>query len=264
MSLLNKFKNATSAFGVDHSFSGTQNQQSFEENDEPDQKQAGESSNLYNSQLEKLIDLALADGELTEKEKQVLFKKAEAMGVDLDEFEMVLDARLYERNNGSSHNTNSAAPTSNKFGDIKKCPACGAMIQSFTAKCPECGYEFKNIDVNKGASHIFELLSEVKEDTGLFSMGQVNINSPMIREKSSIIKNFPVATTKDDILEFLSLAVPQARISFWSTDQEGKLLKGAWKAKCEQVIIKAKFALKDDKETLAIIANYAKELKIKF
>ena len=46
---------------------------------------------MYNEQLEKLIDYALADGELTEKEKQVLFKKAESMGVDLDEFEMVLD-----------------------------------------------------------------------------------------------------------------------------------------------------------------------------
>ena len=31
---------------------------------------------MYNEQLEKLIDYALADGELTEKEKQVLFKKA--------------------------------------------------------------------------------------------------------------------------------------------------------------------------------------------
>ena len=29
---------------------------------------------MYNEQLEKLIDYALADGELTEKEKQVLFK----------------------------------------------------------------------------------------------------------------------------------------------------------------------------------------------
>lgn len=49
---------------------------------------------MYNEQLEQLIDAALADGVLTEKEKQILFKKAQAFGVDLDEFEMVLDARL--------------------------------------------------------------------------------------------------------------------------------------------------------------------------
>ncbi len=41
---------------------------------------------------------ALADGELTEKKKQILFKNAEVQGIDLDEFEMVLYARLFERN----------------------------------------------------------------------------------------------------------------------------------------------------------------------
>lgn len=49
---------------------------------------------MYNEKLESLICAALADGVLTEKEKQVLFKKAEVMGIDLDEFEMVLEGRL--------------------------------------------------------------------------------------------------------------------------------------------------------------------------
>lgn len=31
---------------------------------------------MYNEQIEKLIELALADGELTQKEKDVLFRKA--------------------------------------------------------------------------------------------------------------------------------------------------------------------------------------------
>ena len=52
---------------------------------------------MYDEQIENLINLALADGELTEKEKQILFKKAEAEGIDLVEFQMVLDAKLYER-----------------------------------------------------------------------------------------------------------------------------------------------------------------------
>jgi uncharacterized tellurite resistance protein B-like protein len=47
---------------------------------------------MYNENLEKLIEMALMDGELTEKEKQVLFKNAEALAIDLDEFEMVLVA----------------------------------------------------------------------------------------------------------------------------------------------------------------------------
>ena len=47
---------------------------------------------MYNEQIEQLISVALADGTLTEKEKQILFKKAQSMRIDLDEFEMVLDA----------------------------------------------------------------------------------------------------------------------------------------------------------------------------
>ncbi|MFV0164347.1 hypothetical protein OBK04_11935 [Empedobacter falsenii] len=51
---------------------------------------------MYSEQLEKLIELALSDGELTEKEREVLYKKAQAENIELDEFEMVLDAKLFE------------------------------------------------------------------------------------------------------------------------------------------------------------------------
>ena len=51
---------------------------------------------MYNEQIEKLINIALSDGTITEKEKQILYRKAQAAGIDLDEFEMVLDARLLE------------------------------------------------------------------------------------------------------------------------------------------------------------------------
>lgn len=52
---------------------------------------------MYNEKLEALIKAALADGVLTDKEKEVLFKKAEAMGIDHDEFELVLEGRLAKR-----------------------------------------------------------------------------------------------------------------------------------------------------------------------
>jgi hypothetical protein len=52
---------------------------------------------MYSEKLEKLIEHALADGVLMEKEKQVLLKNAEAEGVDPDEFEVILEARLYEK-----------------------------------------------------------------------------------------------------------------------------------------------------------------------
>ena len=67
----------------------------------PVQQSAANSNDgsFYDPKLEKLIDFALADGELTENERQVLYAKAMSMGIDLDEFEMVLEAKLYEKKN---------------------------------------------------------------------------------------------------------------------------------------------------------------------
>ena len=91
--------------------------------------------------------MALMDGELTEKEKQILFKKAEKFGVDLDEFEMVLDAKLYEKTKSVNQEKQiTSAPKSDKFGDVKKCPSCGAIVQSLQTICSDCGHEFRNID----------------------------------------------------------------------------------------------------------------------
>ena len=114
---------------------------------------------MYNEQLEKLIEMALVDGELTEKEKQILFKKAESFGVDLDEFEMVLQSKLFEKKQSSNQaDSTPVAPKSDKFGDIRKCPACGAMVQSFQAICQDCGHEFTNVNAVGSAQKLFDLL----------------------------------------------------------------------------------------------------------
>lgn len=99
---------------------------------------------MYNEQIEALISAALADGMLTEKEKQILFKKAQSMGIDLDEFEMVLDARLVEEQKKERERVSKAAPKSNKLGDVRKCPACGTIIPPNTKVCSGCGMIFSN------------------------------------------------------------------------------------------------------------------------
>ena len=91
----------------------------------------------------------------------------------------------------------------------------------------------------------------------------------VLERKKSIISGFPIPNTKDDILEFLSTAIPNAkkRGNFFTQQQpENKShndLVPTWKSKCEQIIMKAKFSMKDDKKTLEEILSYAKELGIK-
>lgn len=241
---------------------------------------------MYNEKLENLIEMALMDGELTEKEKQVLFKNAEKMGVDLDEFEMVLEAKLFEKQKSIEQEKpkkTEAAPKSDKFGDVKKCPSCGSMVQSFQIKCIDCGHEFSNIQSNTSINKLFEMLNDAedtrKEDTSsnnpFAAMGNLMAQNIMAgtsktdKKKMEIISNFPIPTTKEDMIEFLSLALPKAKQigNFFTKDQPENRVHNnfakVWKSKCEQIVMKARFSMKDDKKTLDDINNYGKELKIK-
>ncbi len=246
---------------------------------------------MYNEQIEGLIKAALADGELTEKEKQILFKRAEAMGIDLDEFEMVLDARLVELQKqelaaAREHELEmakaqattaqataaqqSAAPKSDKYGDVRKCPACGAMIQSFQAKCPECDYEFANIEANSSVQRLSDMLRKVDAEyatskTSIYStISGLLSGTSLADRKREIISSFPIPKTKDDILEFITFLAPKSKkMGFFcnATDEERSENK-AYRQKLEEVLMKAKLMLKTDADATATIESVAKQVKI--
>ncbi len=269
---------------------------------------------MYNEQIENLINLALADGELTEKEKQILFKKAETAGIDLDEFEMVLDAKLFEKQQSMKQQEPStipspAAPKSDKFGDIKKCPSCGSIVQSFTGKCSDCNYEFRDLESDVTINKLFEALLEAdsirmdafkesnmnrdlakNKGNGLMggmlshtssSMAQLNEKKreddhikrhaeKILSRKTQIISNFPVPNSKESLLEFFTLGISKAKIikkgifgSYSDSEKEHNILAPIWKAKCEQVLMKARFALKEDKSTILEIENLFNQLNEK-
>ena len=56
---------------------------------------------VFSARLESLISSALQDGVLTDQEKAILKKRAEAEGEDWDEVEMIINARLAEMQNKS-------------------------------------------------------------------------------------------------------------------------------------------------------------------
>lgn len=115
---------------------------------------------MLTPELEQLINYALEDGVLTDKERSVLMRKAQAAGADLDEFEMILEAKLHEVQKAAA----AVAPksNSNKHGEIRKCPACGAMVSAFSTRCSECGFEFNNVEANKSANTLFEKLQALE------------------------------------------------------------------------------------------------------
>ena len=115
---------------------------------------------MLTPELEQLINYALEDGVLTDKERTVLIRKAQAAGSDLDEFEMILDAKLHEVQMAAA--AAAPKPNSNKHGEVRKCPACGAMVSAFSTRCSECGFEFNNVEANKSANTLFEKLQALE------------------------------------------------------------------------------------------------------
>ena len=51
-----------------------------------------------NPEIEKLIEMAIADGQVTDKEREIILRKAEKSGIDVDEMEMYLEGRLGSSN----------------------------------------------------------------------------------------------------------------------------------------------------------------------
>lgn len=188
---------------------------------------------MYNEKIEQLIKAALADGVLTEKEKQVLFKRAQEHGIDLDEFEMVLDARLVELQKAEQEKREKSAPKSDKYGDVRKCPACGAIVGAFKGACPECGYEFSNVDANLSSKKLYDTLA--KETS--------------TQKKKEIIETFPLPNTKADLLEFLTALKP--RIQDVSDAYSGAYLK-----KYAECIEKVKVAFANDKMLAPFIVDF--------
>lgn len=267
---------------------------------------------MYNEKIETLISAALADGVLTEKEKQILFKRAEAEGIDLDEFEMILDARLIELGN-KKENISKSAPKSNKFGDVRKCPTCGAILQSFQTKCDECGHEIINAGSVQSASKLFDMLQavELRKSQALSahdmeknkrleqlsnkhnSDGSLvkifggrdrkeiqdeeredlirelnrdanNIEIKAREEKASIIKNFPVPNTKEDLLELLAMATSSAYDNDGVIGREEEV----WIQKVDQIYQKIIVCSKNDKSLLEqgtkMVVSLMKRLPTKY
>lgn len=243
-----------------------------------------------NAELEKTVDSVLANGELTDRSRELLMKKAEQLGIDLLDFELELESKIAQKKVSTSGPLpiyTSTSPQSNKEGSIKKCPSCGAPVQSFSTNCNECGHEFRNTEAVSSITKLFELLDNIsKENTNEDFQDDIDMNASYMKRmeqkvnsdlrikkiaenranrQMEIIRGFPVPNAKEDILEFLSQAFPKAKPrSFWSnnTNFENEF-QAVWKTKCEEIIIKARFSMKQDKSTLEQIENYAKQLKIK-
>ena len=190
---------------------------------------------MFSKELENLIQATLEDGTLEDYEKSALVKRAQAEGVDLVELEIYINSILQRRQRELEKEKNAklekhAQEKKEAFGRV--CPSCGKQVPPMTLKC-ECGYEFTTEKRTSSVEVLMEKINEVRsslvinsgeKDRSDFSKlidpmnvyGVLNLKSnPAIEENdrrvNAIITMFHVPNTKEDIIEFLTLAVSNAK-----------------------------------------------------
>jgi uncharacterized Zn finger protein (UPF0148 family) len=201
---------------------------------------------MYSEQLERLIQVCLADGVITDKEREVICKKAKSLGVDEDEVMVYIDGLLVEMQSRKK---------SSKEGERHTCPNCGAVVVGGSAVCPECGYAFSNVKANSS----YERLSKKLEDIDIAYRGKLSFSIPIygvsskVKEKASAIRMFPVPNTRADLLEFLAAMSAQIEsmkeISSMQVFEES-VMKKAYEAKYQECVNKARISFSNDPDFL--------------
>ncbi len=151
-----------------------------------------------------------------------------------------------------------------------KCPKCGHLLSGISAVCPLCGYEIRNA---KAADAISELTKEInklnqKRNTvtdAIASKLSGRHNNPTDEKIASLIHNFVVPNTKEDIFEFMILAAGNMDAKFLAgkqkTSEVADVVIKAWASKFEQTFQKARFSFGQDKDFPKIEKLYNEKME---
>lgn len=203
-----------------------------------------------NAELEKIVDSVTANGELTDRSRELLMKKAEQLGVDLIDFELELENKIAQKK--------SATPKSNKEGSLKKCPSCGASTKSFQNKCEECGHEFRNVETNRSMNELLNKLKKISKSQFKDEYGDLE-EDKYFEARAEVIRDFSIPTSKEDLIEFATKSIAE----FDSKKIDNKELNSAWESKSVEAISKLQIFALTDKSITPIYEKLEKKLNEK-
>ena len=109
----------------------------------------------YPEELTNLVEEYLTDGIISAKERQVLLNKAEKLGVDVDEFDLYIDAQQQK--------VDQVTDTAVRKTKGKACPYCGKPVPQLAEQCPHCG-QFITAEASKELEEILNKLEDALVD----------------------------------------------------------------------------------------------------
>ena len=114
----------------------------------------------YPKEFEDLLQEYLIDGIITDKERRVLLRKAEQLGLDVEEIDLYIDAQEQKVN----QSLNEAAAKLKG----KSCPYCGSPVPQLADKCPACA----NHITPEASEELQEIIENLEEALVDFKSGE--------------------------------------------------------------------------------------------
>ena len=215
---------------------------------------------MLHPELQKLLEFALGNGEISEKHRQVLHKKAKEVGQDIDELDLIIDGEVQKlkKEQGGEKQSNYA------------CPNCGSAIPQSSIKCGFCGFEISKTTVTGG--NFIEKLNQQLEEVnkrqaeaeladkwGLKAPAMAGISAA--QQKASIISTFSMPNDKENLLEFFYFCDSNCdshskTFGIGVISKVNAILHPAWAGKAKLAYNKLKRFENEDDEIKDLIEKY--------
>lgn len=189
---------------------------------------------MISKKLEEMIDNAIQDGVITEKERRVLLNKAELENYDRDEFELLLNTRLNKRKAELKKELMESLSPTNKMSENGNMP--NPLLTSS-----------KKLFV--GIQNIEEKWNPIIEEESYHRERKNKYEAEKKKEVKNFIKLFPVPSDKEDLLDFISSL---GAIRHSSNYEEEYFYK------FNEALNKAKTNFSNDPQFVPLIERYSK------
>ena len=203
--------------------------------------------------IQRMIERAIESGSITRKQKEMIIAKAQKMGDDIEEVEIILEAIP----------TNpESVELKQKISERRRCPNCGAVISETTFKCPECGYTFQKENV--ASNDVRTCIQQLQEQLEQADIPQYKFESHYkpISRKATIISSFTLPATKEGLLQLLEFSYSNfISIGTSIEDSDSEPLRNAWYGKSIQALNALSRIGADDPEVLSVITQYQSIIK---
>lgn len=159
-------------------------------------------------------------------------------------------------------------------GELRKCPHCGEPLKSFEAVCPVCGYELRGVAASKTTQQLAEEIAQIertrpkqkRREKKKFFSNDVDEPDEIDKSIANLIQTFPIPNSKEDVIEFIVLAMSNADTEVLdSLEKNGanwaarNIISEAWINKLEQAYQKAKILFGESPEFSELQAMYEKK-----